>query len=232
MSWEDQQAFIRKAIAEVRGGEYHSDTPAEDKVMGIVDGVLSVPLAIRDGMSAREIELDSSGQIVPRKRTSVRERRQAITGKLVDNPKGPAYHRGKVVAKAANYAAAAGRFAAKYSQFAGAARPSPNTGLSERVTKPLRKGEVRTPAEVKQARNFFKNHRDAARQWWEQRTGEDWPEDAIHDAHPRPIKDGGDPLFIEPSYKAPWADHMVPRPPDGLTDAQRWGKMGGRPEGQ
>jgi hypothetical protein len=44
--------------------------------------------------------------------------------------------------------------------------------------------------------------------------------------HPRPLKDGGDPLHIEPSKGAdPNAPHSQVGP-DGLTDQQRWGAMG------
>lgn len=31
------------------------------------------------------------------------------------------------------------------------------------------------------------------------------------------------------SYGGPNAAHGIPKPPDGLTDAQRWGQLGGRP---
>ena len=107
-------------------------------------------------------------------------------------------------------------------------RPEIRTNLNDRVTKELPAGESRTPEEVGQARNFFERNRDAARRWWEQRTGKQWPSDSTHDEHLRAIKDGGDPLDIEPGYGGPNARHSTPGP-DGLTDAQRWGKMGGRP---
>jgi RHS repeat-associated protein len=107
-------------------------------------------------------------------------------------------------------------------------RPNPDTKLSDRVTKELAPGETRTPEETKQSRNFFERNRDGARQWWEERNGEEYPKNATHDEHPRPIKDGGDPLHIEPGFDGPHAPHMVPGP-DGLTDFQRWGKQGGRP---
>ena len=69
--------------------------------------------------------------------------------------------------------------------------------------------------------------------WWSDRNGgKPWPKDSVHDSHPRPLKDGGDPLFIEPSYDSSIAPHMIPQPPDGLTDFQRWGAMGGRPRDQ
>ena len=107
-------------------------------------------------------------------------------------------------------------------------RPSINSSLPGRVTQKLPAGEMRTPAEVKQARNFFERNRDAAKQWDEQRTGKTWPDDATHFEHPRPIKDGGHPLFVEPGYGGTIARHMIPGP-DGITDCQRWGRLGGRP---
>src|SRR5262249_26716407 len=110
-------------------------------------------------------------------------------------------------------------------------RPEIKSDLPARVTQALCPGQTRTPEELKQARNFFERNRDVARNWWEQRTGRQWPSDSTHDEHPRPLKDGGDPLFIEPGYGGPNAAHSIPKPPDGLTDAQRWGKLGGRPPG-
>jgi hypothetical protein len=107
-------------------------------------------------------------------------------------------------------------------------RPITPTSLPPEVTDELPIGQMRTPGWVKQARNFFKRYRDAAKKWWEQRTGRDWPADATHMEHPRPIGNGGDPLFIEPGYDGPTAPHMTPGP-DGLTDFQRWGRRGGRP---
>jgi RHS repeat-associated protein len=111
------------------------------------------------------------------------------------------------------------------------ARPTVNTRLPARVTQELPAGQARTPAEVAQARNFFKRNRAAAEQWWEQRTGQQWPANATHAEHPRPLADGGDPLFIEPAFGGPNAPHMVPGP-DGLTEFQRWGMRGGRPPNQ
>jgi hypothetical protein len=110
-------------------------------------------------------------------------------------------------------------------------RPEVNTGLPDRVTRELPPGEMRTPAENARARNFFERHRDAARRWWEERTSREWPTDSTHDEHPRPLKDGGDPLYVEPGYGGPNAEHSIPRPPDGLTDAQRWGRIGGQSRG-
>jgi hypothetical protein len=97
------------------------------------------------------------------------------------------------------------------------------------VTQELPAGQIRTPAEVAQARNFFERNRQAAQDWWSQRNGgKPWPENTTHAEHPRPLADGGDPLFIEPGFNGPNAPHMVPGP-DGLTDFQRWGQRGGRP---
>jgi hypothetical protein len=112
-------------------------------------------------------------------------------------------------------------------------RPSVNSSLPSRVTQELPAGGMRTPAENEQARNFFERNREAARKWWSDRNGgKPLPKDSVHDSHPRPLKDGGDPLFIESSYDSSIAPHMIPQPPDGLTDFQRWGAMGGRPRDQ
>jgi hypothetical protein len=93
--------------------------------------------------------------------------------------------------------------------------------VNDRVTKALPEGEGRTPAEKVQARNFFKRNKGAARKWYEDRTGQIYPKNITHDEHPRPIKDGGDPLFIEPGFGGPAAPHG--------EDFKRWGRMGGRP---
>jgi RHS repeat-associated protein len=116
-----------------------------------------------------------------------------------------------------------------------AARPVIQNRLPARVTRALPEGDVRTPAERKQARNFYKRNIDQARKWWEERSGQQWPVDPETGKpqwaeHPRPIKDGGDPLLIRPGDGAdPNAPHLIPGP-DGLTDQQRWGAMGGRPK--
>jgi RHS repeat-associated protein len=116
-----------------------------------------------------------------------------------------------------------------------APRPVIETRLLDEVTKALPEGVGRS-AEVKaQGRNFYKRNIKEARQWWEQRTGKDWPLDAEGKPqwaeHPRALKDGGDPLFIEPGVGPdPNAPHTSAIGPDGLTDQQRWGKMGGRPK--
>ena len=111
-------------------------------------------------------------------------------------------------------------------------RPSVNTSLPGRVTGELPPGQVRTAAENAQARNFFKNNRAKAEKWWSDRNGgKPWPENATHAEHPRPLADGGDPLFIEPGFDGPASPHMNPGP-DGLTDFQRWGRLGGRPRSQ
>ncbi|MCB9933080.1 MAG: hypothetical protein H6841_06640 [Planctomycetes bacterium] len=108
-------------------------------------------------------------------------------------------------------------------------RPKIKTSLPDRVTKPLPEGQIRTPKEVRQARNFFKRHRAAAEDWYRHRTGAPYPINATHAVHPRPIKNGGDPLYIEPGIDGPAPPHMR-KGPDGLSDFQRWGKEGGRPK--
>ena len=60
--------------------------------------------------------------------------------------------------------------------------------LPDRVTDELPPGEIRTPGETQQARNFFERNRDDAEQWYEQRTGEAWPEDATNAGHPQPAR--------------------------------------------
>jgi hypothetical protein len=58
----------------------------------------------------------------------------------------------------------------------------------------------RTPAQNRQARNLFKNNKEAARQAWEQRTGKEWPIDARGDPwpaeHTPSLKSGGDPMTV------------------------------------
>lgn len=98
-------------------------------------------------------------------------------------------------------------------------RPS---SLPERVSRELPDGDIRTHDENEQARNFFERNRDAARKWWSNRNGgKEWPKESVHDSHPRALKDGGDPLFIEPSTESPWGPHVK------LGDFVRWGKLGG-----
>ena len=106
-------------------------------------------------------------------------------------------------------------------------QPMFNSSLPDRVTRELPEGVSRSPAELQQARDFFKNHRELAREWWEERTGRQWPSDATHYEHPRSLKEGGNPLFVKPGFGGPTSPHMVVGP-DGLTDFQRWGAMGGR----
>jgi RHS repeat-associated protein len=99
--------------------------------------------------------------------------------------------------------------------------------LSDRATKELPPGERRTPEENKQARNHFKNNKDEAKRQYEERTGEEWPSNATHAEHPRPLKEGGDPLHVEPGFDGPTSPHMKVGE-DGLTDFQRWGREGGQ----
>ncbi|MBI1926546.1 hypothetical protein HYR99_20170 [Candidatus Poribacteria bacterium] len=70
-------------------------------------------------------------------------------------------------------------------------------------------------------------------QRWENRTGQRWPTAPATGRpqwaeHPRQLKEGGDPLHVEPGVGPdPNAPHII-RGPDGLTDQQRWGAQGGR----
>jgi RHS repeat-associated protein len=99
-----------------------------------------------------------------------------------------------------------------------------------RYTKELPKGQVRTPEENAKAREYYKNHREEAMRRWEERTGKKWPKTKDGQPqwaeHPRALSHGGDPLYVEPGKGPdPNAAHNIPGP-DGLTDSQRWGKMG------
>jgi hypothetical protein len=80
-------------------------------------------------------------------------------------------------------------------------------GSNPRVTNELPPGDTRTPKENAAARQFFENHRDKARRWWEERTGEKWPKDSTHDHHPRSLEKGGDPLDVEPGYGPSTNEH-------------------------
>ena len=88
-----------------------------------------------------------------------------------------------------------------------------------------------TPAENKQARNKFKNNKDAAREDWEKRTGQKWPTDEKGNPwpaeHTPPLKEGGDPMNVTPRDPGKPDPHNIPGP-DGLTDYQRWGALGGK----
>ena len=93
---------------------------------------------------------------------------------------------------------------------------------NKRVTEALPEGQTRTPAENSQARKFYSNHRDKAIRWWEERTGQSWPTDPATGRqarceHPRPLADGGDPLYVEPGFGDPNAPHMA------QGDPNRWG---------
>jgi hypothetical protein len=111
-----------------------------------------------------------------------------------------------------------------------ASRPTIQNRLPSRVTSELPEGQIRTPAELEQARNFYKRNIAEAREWYTQRTGEQWPVDPATGKfqwaeHPRALKNGGDPLRIEPGIGPdPNAPHQVIGP-DGLTDSQRFGRM-------
>jgi hypothetical protein len=101
------------------------------------------------------------------------------------------------------------------------------SGSDPRVTHELPLGEERSPQETAAARKYYENHKDKAIAWWEERWGRKWPQDATHGEHPRGIKEGGDPLFIEPGFGGSNPPHSVIGP-DGLTDQQRWGIIGGK----
>jgi len=97
-------------------------------------------------------------------------------------------------------------------------------GADPRVTQELPPNQVRTPEENAAARKFFENHKDKAIEWWEQRTGQQWPEDATHAHHPRELANGGDPLDVEPGYGGSTNPGEHP-----LEQFQEWGRQGGRP---
>ena len=98
-----------------------------------------------------------------------------------------------------------------------------------RTTKELPPGEVRTPDEVKKTRDFFKNHKEEAKQLYTQRTGDPWPKDPAtgkdaRASHPRALADGADPMFVEPAFGDSNTEHIIPNPVTGETDQQRFGK--------
>jgi hypothetical protein len=78
--------------------------------------------------------------------------------------------------------------------------PRPGS-LPDRIRRALAPGDARSPGEKATTRNYFKRNRGLAREWWMKRSGnQKWPAKAVHDSHPRALADGGDPLFIEPSF--------------------------------
>lgn len=100
--------------------------------------------------------------------------------------------------------------------------------LADNRSRELPPGQRRTPAENKQARNYFKNNKQKARDAYTHRTGKEWPVDGAGNPwpaeHVRPLKEGGDPMVVEP--RNPATDpHSIPGA-DGLTDYQRWGSEG------
>lgn len=108
----------------------------------------------------------------------------------------------------------------------GPARQNSDPNLRE-----LPSGQSRTPEQNAQARRYYRSNRLLAMQRWEERTGRPWPVKENGEPqwaeHPRQLKEGGDPLFVEPGVGPdPNAPHSVPGP-DGLTDHQRWGQQGG-----
>jgi RHS repeat-associated protein len=112
----------------------------------------------------------------------------------------------------------------------GAAARGPARQKTEPNLGELPPGKGRTPEENAESRRFYRNNREEAMSRWEEREGKSWPKDENGNPqwaeHPRPLKDGGDPLHIEPGKGA---DPNTPHSqvgPDGLTDHQRWGAMG------
>jgi hypothetical protein len=106
----------------------------------------------------------------------------------------------------------------------------PNVGGFLKVLKKRCKdAALRTSAENRAARNYFKNNKEAARQAWEQRTGRKWPTDANGNPwpaeHTPPLKEWGDPMTVTPRDPGKPDPHNIPGP-DGLTDYQRWGALG------
>ena len=110
---------------------------------------------------------------------------------------------------------------------------TPRGGKREPTTDPriigeLPAGEARTTAELKKAREYFRNHIDEAKKRWETRTGETWPPDPAtgldaRASHPRALADGGDPMFVEPGFGDSNTEHRVPNPETGKTDQERFG---------
>ena len=82
---------------------------------------------------------------------------------------------------------------------------------------------------MKKAREYFKNHREEAKQLYTQRTGDPWPKDPAtgkdaRASHPRALADGADPMFVEPAFGDSNTEHIIPNPVTGETDQQRFGK--------
>jgi len=96
-------------------------------------------------------------------------------------------------------------------------------------------GRVRCPKQNKVARNFYKNHKEAAKTSWEQRTGKEWPKDSNGKDwpghHDPSLKSGGDPMHVEPQNPSAPDPHNIPGP-DGLTDYQKWGALGPKARGK
>jgi hypothetical protein len=101
-----------------------------------------------------------------------------------------------------------------------------------RIIGELPAGETRTVGQNKKAREYFKNNLERAMSWWRARhPGETWPVlpdsgERVHAGHPRPLKDGGHPLFIEPEVGMSSNTPHTTRPEGGgPTDQERWGAM-------
>jgi hypothetical protein len=98
-----------------------------------------------------------------------------------------------------------------------------------RIIDELALGDVRTPEELKRARDYFKNHKEKAKQRWEAKNNRKWPDDPpgsgvpARASHPRPLADGGHPMVVEPASGGSNTEHMIPDPVTGKTDQQRFG---------
>jgi len=90
-------------------------------------------------------------------------------------------------------------------------------------------GRRRTPQENREARNFFKNNKQEARDQWEGRDGNQWPNDENGmpwpAEHTPSLKEGGDPMNVYPRDPGAPDPHNIPGP-NGLTDYQIWGALG------
>ena len=99
-------------------------------------------------------------------------------------------------------------------------------GLAREKTDPnLGPTGPRTASKNAEARRFYKSHKAEARRRYTERTGKPWPEGPDGRPqwaeHPRPLKDGGAPLFVEPGVGPdPNALHRA------NGDHRRWGAMG------
>jgi hypothetical protein len=106
-----------------------------------------------------------------------------------------------------------------------------NSSLPDGVKGPISDGTPRNSAENRQARDFYKNNKALAREWYEEREGRLWPTvdgEALpgeHGGGPGALREGADPLRVRPGNIDANAEHMIPRE-DGRTDQQIWGSLG------